>query len=295
MTAEELGTVFFVWALFQSLVPALVGGLSDRLGYKLTIFISTVVKIIAYLIMAFYPSFWGFTIGAIVLATGTGIFKPGIQGTLVKATNRQNSSMAWGIFYQTVNIGGWMGPLLAAQMRQLAWSHVFFACAAIISINFLLLLTYREVGKEERLERNRRIKAGEEKQESLWRESLKEIAKTHVWLYLLIFSGFWFMFNALFDVLPAHIDDWVDTRPIVADLFGQEGTSSEFIKFFVVIIVVIVIIVIDVSGRPSIIVVIATVIIVVIVIISVVVTIIFVQCFFLDIMSGSSSSSHHQK
>ena len=119
VSAEELGTIFFVWALFQSLVPALIGGLSDRLGYKLTIFISTVVKIAAYLIMAFYPSFAGFTIGAIVLATGTGIFKPGIQGTLVKATNRRNSSMAWGIFYQTVNIGGWLGPLLAAQLRQL--------------------------------------------------------------------------------------------------------------------------------------------------------------------------------
>jgi hypothetical protein len=39
-------------------------------------------------------------------------------------------------------------------------------------------------------------------------------------VYLLIFSGFWFMFNALFDVLPAHIEDWVDTRDIVRTLFG---------------------------------------------------------------------------
>jgi len=35
---------------------------------------------------------------------------PGIQGTLVKATTRANSSMVWGIFYQTVNIGGFLGP-----------------------------------------------------------------------------------------------------------------------------------------------------------------------------------------
>jgi hypothetical protein len=55
-----------------------------------------------------------------------------------------------------------------------------------------------------------------------------------VWLYLLIFSGFWFMFNALFDVLPAHIDDWVDTSDIVASLFGTGGTDNAFIKFFVV-------------------------------------------------------------
>jgi len=226
VTAQDLGLIFFIWALFQSLVPALVGGLSDRLGYKRTIFLSTVVKIVSYLIMASFPSFWGFTIGAIVLAIGTGIFKPGIQGTLVKATNRQNSSMAWGIFYQTVNIGGWMGPLLAAQMRQLAWSNVFYACAAIISINFLLLLTYKEPHIEDRLEHQRKVKAGEIEQGSLVHDSLAELAKPHLWVFLVIMSGFWFMFNALFDILPLHIRDWVDTSVIVTALFGPDGATS---------------------------------------------------------------------
>ena len=227
VTAEQLGTIFFVWALFQSLVPALVGGLSDRLGYKRTIFLSTVVKIAAYLIMASYSTFYGFMVGAIVLATGTGIFKPGIQGTLVKATNRQNSSMAWGIFYQTVNIGGWLGPLLAAQLRQLSWDNLFYACAGIISINFLLLLTYKEPHIEERLEHQRKVKAGEIEQRNLVSESLRELSKPHLWVFLAIMSGFWFMFNALFDVLPLHIRDWVDTSVIVQGLFGPDGTSSQ--------------------------------------------------------------------
>jgi len=231
VSAEKLGTIFLVWALFQSLVPVLVGGLSDRLGYKKTIFLSTVVKIAAYLIMATNPTYSGFLIGAIVLATGTGIFKPGIQGTLVKATNRQNSSMAWGIFYQTVNIGGWMGPLLAAQLRQLAWSNLFYACAGIISINFILLLMYKEPHIELRLEHQRKVASGEIKQRNLMSESLSELAKPHLWIFLAIMSGFWFMFNALFDVLPLHIRDWVDTSVIVQGLFGVEGTSNSVAIF----------------------------------------------------------------
>ncbi|MCA9667816.1 MAG: hypothetical protein KC503_19585, partial [Myxococcales bacterium] len=107
--AAAIGNVMFVWALVQSIVPALTGGLSDRYGYKETIFASTITKIAGYLTMAFFPTYAGFMAGAIILATGTAIFKPGIQGTLVLATNRKNSSLAWGIFYQTVNIGGWMG------------------------------------------------------------------------------------------------------------------------------------------------------------------------------------------
>ena len=127
---SQLGIIFMVWALIQTFVPVFTGGLSDRYGYKETIFASTVFKIIGYLIMAFFPTFWGFLIGAAVLAFGTGIFKPGIQGTIVKATNRKNSSIAWGVFYQTVNIGAFIGPLISAQLRQLEWQYVFFACSA---------------------------------------------------------------------------------------------------------------------------------------------------------------------
>ncbi len=234
ITMSAFGTILMTWALVQSILPVFTGGLSDRYGYKETIFVSTVVKIMGYLTMAFFPTYWGFFGGAILLATGTAIFKPGIQGTLVKCTNRENSSMAWGIFYQTVNIGGFMGPLVAGLMRKMAWQNVFFACAAIICLNFLLLLTYKEVGKEERLAREQAIKDGTAERKSLVTESIQELIKPHVWIYLGIFSGFWFMFNALFDVLPAHIDDWVDTTDIVASLFGTGGTDSEIIKFFVV-------------------------------------------------------------
>jgi len=176
--------------------------------------------------MGFFPSYWGFFMGAIVLATGTGIFKPGIQGTLVKTTNRKNSSMAWGVFYQTVNIGGWMGPLVAAQLRLLAWENVFFACAGIISINFLFLFMYKEPGKQKRLDEAQRQKDSGEVNEPLWKEALHELKNPVLVYYMIIFSGFWFMFNALFDVLPAHIDDWVNTSTIIQDLFGDAGTTN---------------------------------------------------------------------
>ena len=218
----DYGIILFWWAIMQTFIPVFTGGISDRVGYKETIFTSTIIKIFGYLIMAFFPSFWGFFIGAMLLAGGTGIFKPGIQGTLVLSTKRNNTSMAWGIFYQIVNIGGFIGPLVAAHMRQLAWENVFFACAAIISLNFILLLTYKEPGKEERLKRMAQVKSGEVKQEMLWKDALNELKKPIVIYYMLVFSGFWFLFNSLFDVLPLHIKEWVDTSVIVTSLFGGE-------------------------------------------------------------------------
>jgi len=228
LVGTEIGAIFLVWAMVQSFVPVLTGGISDRVGYKETIFASTVIKILGYLIMAWYATYWGFMIGAIVLAFGTGIFKPGIQATIVKSTNRENSSMAWGVFYQTFNIGGFIGPLLAAQLRQLEWAYVFYACAAIISLNFLLLLTYKEQDKEARLEHRRKVKAGEIKEKSLWLDSLKELGRPVLIWYMVLFSGFWFMLMAFWDVGPLYFRDWVDTSVMVRHMFGEDGTSSQF-------------------------------------------------------------------
>jgi proton-dependent oligopeptide transporter, POT family len=232
VTMATFGTLLLCWNLIQSLIPIFTGGLSDRYGYKQTIFASTVIKSLGYLVMAWFHSYWGFFAGAMLLATGTAIFKPGVQGTLIKATNRRNSSMAWGIFYQTVNIGGWIGPLIALHMRLLAWKYVFYINAAVICVNFLLLLTYREPGKEERLARQQRLREGKENQRNLALEALAELKKPHLALYLVIFSVWWLMFPMLWDVLPKYIEDWVDTAPMVQFLFDADGTQSGFWKFF---------------------------------------------------------------
>lgn len=227
----EAGVIASIWALVQSWVPVFTGGLSDRVGYKKTIFASTVFKILGYLIMAWFHSMAGYAAGAIVLAFGTGIFKPAIQATIVKATNRQNSSMAWGVFYQTVNIGGFIGPLLAAQLRQLEWAYVFYACAAVISLNFLLLLTYREIDENERLAYREEVRTGAVRESSLWRDSVRELMRPVLIWYMVLFSGFWFMLYAFWDVGPLYFRDWVDTSVLLQDVFGKGGTSNPVFIF----------------------------------------------------------------
>jgi POT family proton-dependent oligopeptide transporter len=231
VTMARYGTLLLFWNMTQSVLPIFTGGLADRYGYKEAIFISTCVKALGYLIMALFHSYVGFFAGAICLAAGTAIFKPALQATLVRSSNRRNSSMAWGIFYQTVNIGGWIGPLIALQMRLMDWKYVFYTNAAVICLNFLLLLTYREPGKEERLTRNQRIREGKESRPNFVLEALRELRKPHLAIYLGIFSVWWMMFPMLWDVLPKYVEDWVDTTGLVTLLFGAEGAHNPIIKF----------------------------------------------------------------
>ena len=58
VTAGEFGVLLMLCALIQSILPVFTGGLSDRFGYKLTIFCSTVIKILGYATMAVFHSYW---------------------------------------------------------------------------------------------------------------------------------------------------------------------------------------------------------------------------------------------
>src|SRR5262249_13155908 len=124
-----------------------------------------------------------------------------------------------------------IGPLIALSMRHEKWSYVFYINAAVICCNFLLLLTYKEPDKEERLARRQRVRAGLEQESNLAVTSLRELKEPHLAVYLLIFSVWWLMFPMMWDVLPKYIDDWVDTAPMVKFLFGADGTQSNFWHF----------------------------------------------------------------
>lgn len=206
---SDKGVIFLWWALFQSLTPMISGGFADRYGYKKTIAASIVIKIVGYLLMATQTEFWPFLIGCCTLALGTAIFKPGVQATMCSALTKKNSSVGWGTFYMLVNIGAFLGPPLAHFLMGISWPAVFYSCAAIVSLNFLMLLTYKDppAGGEQ---------AGDPFK-VLW-ITIKNFFNLRLIIFILIMSGFWLMFMQLFDMLPNFIVDWVDSSKMVADL-----------------------------------------------------------------------------
>jgi MFS family permease len=203
---SDKGLIFMLWALVQTGVPVFSGGFADRYGYKRTIAVSIAIKIAGYLLMATQRGFWPFTIGCLVLAFGTAIFKPGLQGTLLRTLKKENSSIGWGTFYMLVNIGGFLGPPLAHFLYGYSWPAVFYGCAAIVSLNFLMLLTYPPLA------------AGGNQSGGVLKvakTTLANLTQPRLATFILIMSGFWLMFMQLFDMLPNFIVDWVDSSSIV--------------------------------------------------------------------------------
>ncbi len=203
----QKGSIYGIWALIQSLLPMVTGGYADRYGYKNTIFITIWLKIAGYLLMATQRSYGGFLFGVILLATGTALFKPGIQGTLAQATDKKNSSVGWGLFYWLVNIGAALGPPLAGYLHRMGWSWVFYGCAAIVSLNFLMLFTYKEVD------------SGADKKANAWKvlkDTVVNIWDGRLITVILLLSGFWLMMYQLWDLMPNFYKDWINSADFVA-------------------------------------------------------------------------------
>lgn len=207
-TAAAKGTIYAWWFVFQSILPMFTGGFADRYGYKKTIAFSVTLNIVGYVMMAEFRSFWGFFLGVLTLATGTAFFKPGLQGSLAQNLVKANSSMGWGIFYWLVNVGAMLGPPMAGFLRtHFTWEHVFLASAGITALNYLMLLTYRDVP------------SGASKTETplqVLGKTFRNILEPRLLSFLLIMSGFWLMMYQLWDLHPNFISDWVDSGSVAA-------------------------------------------------------------------------------
>src|SRR5262249_11428556 len=134
---------------------------------------------------------------------------PGIWGTLLRTLDKEHSSVGWGTFYMLVNVGGFLGPPLAHFLYGISWPTVFYGCAVIVSLNWLMLFTFRSVDPEG-------DKSGGAL--SVARTTVRDLMQPRLAVFTLVMSGFWLMFMQLYDMLPNFIVDWVDSSGIVRAL-----------------------------------------------------------------------------
>ena len=231
LTANDKGVIYAWWAVFQSLLPIVTGGLADRFGYKRTLAFAVSLMMTGFVMMAvlrdvsWIDNYWAFFLSIMTLATGTAFFKPSIQGSLAHQLTKENSSVGWGIFYWVVNVGAFIGHFLPSALLGLgamlpgflyaeehskeAWRNLFLASAAFSSLNLLLLLTFRDVP------------SGASKQESvlqvLWR-TVRNILEPRLLCWMAIMSCFWLMMYQLWDLQPNFIADWIDSGPLARSL-----------------------------------------------------------------------------
>jgi dipeptide/tripeptide permease len=142
----------------------------------------------------------------LVLATGAGFFKPVISGTIARATNEKNSSLGFGIYYWSINLGAFLFPLILVPMlKKLSYSYIFYmASIAGIILMLLNIFLYKEPQKRQ----------SDKSLPQVFKEMLLVIKDWKFLLMILIYSGFWILYFQMYGTVLWYVKDYMDMAPI---------------------------------------------------------------------------------
>ncbi|TPH14043.1 MFS transporter [Litorilituus lipolyticus] len=143
---NERGLIMGVVPFFLYLFPVISGALADRFGYKKMFLLSFTLMAPSYYLLGYVTDLASFMSVFMLVALGAGIFKPVVTATISRTTDETNRGLGFGIFYMMVNIGGFLGPVLAPIVQKnYGWEWVFIFACIWISVNFIpALFFYKE-------------------------------------------------------------------------------------------------------------------------------------------------------
>ena len=148
----ERGILQGIIPFFVYVLPVITGAMGDRVGYRKMFLIAFALLTPSYLLLGQVREFWPFFCVYMLVALGAAIFKPLVVGTVARSANDDNRGRAFGIFYMMVNVGGFLGPVIAGYVRAISWDHVFLLSSIAIGINLLIALFLLEDDSPERAE-----------------------------------------------------------------------------------------------------------------------------------------------
>lgn len=234
---NQKGLIMGVGTGILYFLPIITGAIADKWGYKKVLILSFFIYVSAFILMPLFDTFTGVFLIYLYLAVGAALFKPVISATIAKTTTHKTASIGFGIFYMMVNIGSFLGPLLTLAFKDTSYDLVFYISAAIISVNFILILFYNEP------ERNETKEPLGETIKLVFKNIITVLVDFKFVLFLVIAAGFWTMYLQLFFMLPVFIEQWVDTSswfnyfsaniPFIAETYSiGNQMDPEFITNF---------------------------------------------------------------
>jgi len=223
-----------LWFLVYFL-PILSGTIADQVGFRKSLLVAFVLLTGGYFMMG-YPVWFGGqtlspTVGSemtagrevlwpvlaaiVLIGIGGSIIKPCISGTVQK-THAGRATLAFAIFYMVINIGSVVGRVVAYYVRHFYDNLSFIfavATGASVVAFFVVLLLYRDHGAEMRAADKPKKTPGQ-----VLLNMVLVLRNGRFALFLLVSSGFWFLYNQVYNVLPLYVKRVVETEPAM-DLY----------------------------------------------------------------------------
>jgi len=199
-------------------IPILGGALADRYGYRKMLLVAFSLLTAGYFISGQMSTYGLVFLSLLVMATGAGLFKPIISGTIARTTTEQTSGFGFGIYYWMINLGAFLAPLVVSILRGFSWSLVFTASSLYCALMLIpALFLYREPPRPENTKSLRDVLTG----------AARVLGDARFMLMIVVYSGFWILYFQNFGSVLWFLRDFIDPTP-VNQAFNAIGIPLRF-------------------------------------------------------------------
>jgi len=203
-------------------VPILGGALADRYGYRRMLTIAFSLLAAGYFAAGYMSGYALVFLALLVMATGSGLFKPIITGTIARTTDDSNSAFGFGIYYWMINLGAFLAPLVVSVLKGFSWQYVFMASALYTGLMLVpTLFIFRDPPRPESTKTLNQVLMG----------AVEVLGDARFMLMIVVYSGFWVLYFQNFGSVLWYLRDFVNREPVSTALtafFASIGLNWTF-------------------------------------------------------------------
>lgn len=216
-TKESVGVIKSTITPLLYFLPILAGAIADRFGYRRVLMFAFTLLSAGYFFTSMSTSYGIVFLSLIVMAVGAGFFKPIISGTIARVTDGANSSLGFGIYYWSINLGAFLFPLfLIPFLKDISWSYIFImASVGTGSMLLLNIFVYKEPPKPEIAKPLSQV----------FKDIALVLKDYRFVVMVVIYSGFWILYFQMYDTVLWYLTEHVDMTPV-------NNTVNSFLSLF---------------------------------------------------------------
>ncbi|MBP7147734.1 MAG: MFS transporter [Acidobacteria bacterium] len=203
-------------------IPILGGALADRYGYRRMLILAFCMLTAGYFAAGYMSAYALVFLALLVMASGSGLFKPIISGTIARTTNEKTSAFGFGIYYWMINLGAFVAPLIVTWLKGFSWQAVFTASAIYTGLMLLpAIFLYREPPRPPSTRTIREVLAG----------AVEVLGDSRFMLMIVAYSGFWILYFQNFGSVLLYLEEFIDRAPVsaaVTSLLAAVGLPWKF-------------------------------------------------------------------
>jgi proton-dependent oligopeptide transporter, POT family len=200
------------------IIPIVGGALADRYGYRRMLLVAFSFLSTGYFLAGQMSGYGAVFSSLLLMATGSGLFKPIISGTIARTTNEHNSGFGFGIYYWMINLGAFVAPLIVSYLKGFSWTWVFMASSLYCGLMLLpTVFLFRDPPRPANTRTIREVLTG----------AAEVLGDARFMLMIFVYSGFWILYFQNFGSVLWFLRDFISAAPVNA-LFASLGIPLKF-------------------------------------------------------------------